>query len=116
MRTIIAGSRDFLDYARMEKELEHLQFEVTVVLCGMAAGADQLGRRWAAERNIPVEYYPADWKTYGRSAGPVRNVEMADKADMLIAFWDGKSSGTEHMIETAIRKGLETVVVYTNAS
>ena len=50
---------------------------------------------------IKIKYFPADWNTYGKSAGFVRNIEMAENATALIAFWDGKSSGTKHMIETA---------------
>ena len=55
--------------------------------------------------------YPADWERHGRAAGPIRNEEMAEVSDALIAFWDGKSRGTKSMIEIARRKGLQVAVV-----
>ena len=55
--------------------------------------------------------YPADWERHGRAAGPIRNEEMAEVSDALIAFWDGKSRGTKSMIEIAMRKGLQVAVV-----
>lgn len=53
---------------------------------------------------------PADWDLYGKSAGFKRNVQMAEYADALVAFWDGASSGTKHMIETAQKMGLDVRV------
>ena len=76
----------------------------------MARGADRLGERYAKERGYKVIYFPADWDIDGRSAGFKRNVKMAEYADALVAFWDGKSSGTKHMIETAQGKGLDVRV------
>jgi hypothetical protein len=50
---------------------------------------------------------PADWKTHGRSAGPKRNLMMLDmKPDLVLAFWDGKSPGTKHLIENARKRGI----------
>lgn len=74
-------------------------FDVTEVVCGMAAGADALGRRWANTHNIPVKQFPAQWNTYARAAGPIRNKQMADYADALIVFiWDN-SRGSANMLK-----------------
>ena len=54
-----------------------------------------------------VVYFPADWDLEGKSAGFKRNVKMAEYADALVAFWDGESKGTKHMIEIAKEKGLD---------
>lgn len=51
--------------------------------------------------------FPADWNAHGKAAGPIRNQQMAQEADVLIAFWDGKSRGTKDMIEKATRAGLD---------
>lgn len=72
----------------------------------MARGADRLGEKYAKEHGYKVLYFPADWDIDGKSAGFIRNVKMAENADALVAFWDGKSVGTKHMIETAQNKGL----------
>ena len=54
--------------------------------------------------------FPPDWRRYGRGAGLRRNQEMAEEADALAAFWDGSSSGTGHMIQSARRQGLRLLV------
>ena len=110
---IIAGGRDFDDYPLLERTvdqfLEDVRDEVTI-FCGMARGADTLGRRYAERRGYAVRYFPPDWRRYGRSAGPRRNQEMAEKADALTACWDGESPGTGHMIQSARRRGLRLLV------
>ncbi len=108
-RVIIAGGRDFDDYDMLVKTMDMVLQNITdeiQVVCGMASGADTLGERYAKERGYKVAYFPADWKKYGRAAGFNRNVEMAKNADALVAFWDGKSKGTKHMLDIAQRYGL----------
>lgn len=113
-RVIIAGSRDFSNYQllceKMDKLLTNIN-EPIAVLCGKARGTDTLGERYAHERGYEVRYFPADWERYGRSAGYRRNTQMAENADALVAFWDGKSMGTRHMISIAKSHGLKVRVV-----
>ena len=114
-RVIIAGSRDFSDYELLESSMDKLLSNINediVVVCGMARGADSLGERYAISREYEVNYFPAEWSTYGRSAGYKRNVQMAQNADALVAFWDGESRGTKHMIDIAHRYNLKVRVVY----
>lgn len=87
--------------------LESCGWRPTVVLCGLAKGADNLGHIWALKEGIPVETYPADWNTYGRGAGFKRNLDMGNKAEALIALWDGESKGTKHMIDIASKLELK---------
>lgn len=61
----------------------------------------------AKEHNLEIERFPADWKKYGKAAGPIRNDQMAQVADMVIAFWDGKSKGTENMLRMANKYGVK---------
>lgn len=111
-RLVVAGGRDFNDYKRVEEVLNQVRqhFEFAVV-CGKAKGADTLGELYAKNNNLIIHYYPADWNKYGKSAGYRRNVEMAENAEYLVAFWDGKSRGTEHMINIAAERGLKVLVV-----
>ena len=108
-RVIIAGSRGFNDYQILSESCDYFlkNKKNVVIISGHAVGADQLGEQYAKERGYTLEIYPADWKTYGRSAGFKRNEQMGDIANALIAFWDGKSHGTKHMIEYAKNKGLK---------
>lgn len=100
---IIAGTRTFGDYELLCQKCDVFfsAKKPTHIICGEARGADTLGRRYAEEHNIPVLSFPADWKTYGKSAGYRRNKQMAEAADALVAFWDGKSRGTKNMIDLA---------------
>lgn len=112
-RVIIAGGRDFGDYPLLSGTMDNLLRNITeeiVVVCGQARGADTLGEQYAKERGYRVDYYPADWKRYGKRAGYLRNEQMARNADALVAFWDGESRGTKLMIELAKKYGLKVRV------
>lgn len=107
-KLIIAGSRTFDNYELLREKLDKLlvnKSEVEIV-CGCCKGADLLGERYAKECNYAVKYFPADWEHSGRSAGFIRNRQMALYADALVAFWDDKSRGTECMIEFAKERNL----------
>lgn len=110
MKTIIAGGREFLDYNKLVETMANLKFPVSIVVSGKARGADSLGEKWAKENGKPLEIYPAKWDLYGKRAGYVRNQKMADVAEALVAFWDGRSRGTQHMINIAKEKGLKVHV------
>lgn len=113
MRCIIAGSRgaELLHVLRGMDECPWKE-EITEVVSGKARGADSYGETWAHLIGLPIKEFPADWKTFGRSAGYRRNTDMADYADALVAIWDGHSKGTKHMIDLARSRGLR-VFVYT---
>jgi hypothetical protein len=111
MKTIIAGSRTITDPFILIDALDKCWWEPTVVVCGMAKGADMLGWQWAKDCGIQIVEFPALWRiadTYDNFAGLKRNIEMAKYADALIALWDGHSHGTAHMINTAKKHKLIT--------
>jgi len=112
MRTIIAGSRTITSYKMLLVAIRKCGWVPTIILCGDARGADKLGEEWAKRNNVPVEHYPADWDGLGKKAGYVRNSEMVQNADALIALWDGNSKGTEHTIHLAKEKGLKVYVAF----
>jgi len=110
---IIAGSRTFDDYDLMEKYCNLMleDWNPLAIICGMARGADLLGRRWAISKGIPVLEMPADWKSSPRRAGFIRNEAMRDIADAALVFWNGHSSGSAHMIRIMREAGKSVVVV-----
>jgi len=110
MKTIIAGSRDGVRFQDVEKAMEICGWVPTEVVSGKARGVDTMGERWSYERQIPIIDFPADWDEHGKSAGYIRNTEMGDYAEALVAIWDGGSRGTMHMINIAKKKGLTVYV------
>jgi hypothetical protein len=118
MRVIIAGGRDFDDYGKAHEALYRLflagrkpgVMPDLEIVGGGARGADELGKIFAEDWDFPYKEFCADWDKHGKSAGAIRNEQMAKYADMLVAFWDGESPGTKHMIQTALEYGLEVHV------
>lgn len=99
MRVIVCGGRDFSDTELVYKTLDRIHKErgITTVIEGDARGADRIGGFWARKNLIDNIKFPADWDTYGRRAGPIRNQKMLSegKPDLVVAFRGGR--GTEHM-------------------
>lgn len=108
MKIIIAGGRNFENYLLLKLKCDAIlkNVQVTEIVSGKATGADTLGERYAKERGYKVNPFQADWDKHGKSAGYIRNKAMAEYADCLIAFWDGKSKGTGHMINLANEGGI----------
>lgn len=115
MRLIVAGSRNIRDkgVVRMAIEDADLLFgPVDEIVHGGARGVDSLADSIARAKGFPkVTEIPAKWDEYGKAAGPKRNAEMADYGDALVAVWDGKSAGTHDMIERALARGLDVLVI-----
>jgi hypothetical protein len=130
MRVIIAGSREFNDYALLEKECNKIFLNLAEegiishrveesrgcieIISGTANGADKLGEGFAKEYSLNIKRFPANWSLYGKRAGYLRNEEMAlyakEDNGFLIAFWNG-SKGTKHMIDLAHKHGLKVFVI-----
>lgn len=115
---IIAGGREFDNYRMLEQtasqairdwvdEIYKGAPEPKIdIISGAARGADKLGEQFAREYGMTVNRMPANWELYGKSAGYRRNEEMTKHANALIAYWDGESRGTKHMIDIATRREL----------
>jgi hypothetical protein len=113
IRVIIAGGRDFQDLDKLVEVCDRVfkDYQQVEIVSGVANGADKLGELYANERGHLIKQFPADWEKYGKSAGYRRNAEMAKYAGALIAFWDGTSKGTSHMINLAKEKGLKLLII-----
>lgn len=116
MKVIIAGTRTYDNYEDLryvcDVSIEQLKCTEVEIVIGCAEGADKLGEKYAAERGYKVTKFPANWSLHGKAAGPIRNREMAEYADVLIAFWDGVSKGTGNMIKEAEERRLSSFVHY----
>jgi hypothetical protein len=114
-RIIICGSRTFNDRDFLFRKMDRLcvRFTDIVVLSGAARGADAYGEEWAFYWWWTVMRYHPDYKLHGNMAPFVRNQEMVENADRLVAFWNGRSGGTKDVIRKARKWGVK-VKVYTN--
>lgn len=112
-RVIVTGSPSFNDYALMCRKLDKIftGHWPTAILCGESEGVYLLSRRYAREKEINTEFYYGDWETYGEKAIRLRNETMVKNAEALVAFWDGKSAETKHIIEIAREGGLQVRVI-----
>lgn len=112
---IVAGGRNFSDTELFLKTMQRVEQDLSEysvsLVSGMAKGADMMAWQFARHEGITCHHFPADWNKYGKSAGFRRNQEMADFSDGLVAFWDGKSHGTKHMIDTMAKQGKWVMVV-----
>ena len=111
MKVIIAGGRD---YNFNQKDFDLLDYiatkwQIVEVVSGCATGADAGGEQWAVIKKLPIKKFPANWKKYGKVAGPLRNAEMAAYADAVILFPGGK--GTTNMFENAKEFNLDILFV-----
>jgi predicted Rossmann-fold nucleotide-binding protein len=98
-KVIVTGGRFYRDFDRVFKTL--IELAPDLVIEGGATGADRMARDWAIENGIPFETFNADWATYGKMAGRLRNRRMlfAHRDAIVVAF--PGNSGTEHCVETA---------------
>jgi hypothetical protein len=103
MKVIIAGGRTFKDYNLLSLKCDKILSQQTEIeiISGTAYGADKLGEKYANDKGYKLSQFPADWNKFGKKAGYIRNEEMANYGDALIAFWDGESKGTKNMIDIA---------------
>lgn len=113
LRVIVAGGREFNNFDRLCKFCDSVirgyktKNTIITIISGNAIGTDRMGERYAQLRGYNLKIIPADWFKLGRSAGIIRNKQMAEYAisdnanGILIAFWNGASRGTGNMIQIA---------------
>lgn len=128
IRIVVAGGRDFNVYdcvkitldnyisqIRITKLYKDLPFEEFIdkveIVSGGAKGADSLGEQYALEQGLTCTVFNADWDTHGKSAGYIRNSEMAKYGTHAVIFWDGESKGSGHMIDLAKKHKVKTTII-----
>lgn len=110
MKVAIVGSRGFWDLDLVGEYVNGLPPGDSVV-SGGARGVDVAAERAATLDGRDVLSFPANWALLGKRAGFVRNVQIVDACDRLVAFWDGQSRGTKHSIDLAKRAGKPVLVI-----
>lgn len=112
MRLLVTGSRHWRDRVAIDAELAFLHDEhgLECVIHGDCRGADRIAGEWARANGVEEIACPADWRTFGRYAGPLRNRNMIGnhRPDTVLVFHEDMESsrGTKDMVEQAKRAGL----------
>ena len=109
MRIAIVGSRTFTDYDKFHDLLMKAlcEFKVNIAtgavtfISGGAIGVDSMAEQFCKQYSWPCKVIKPDWNRYGKSAGFIRNTEIVEDADLVLAFWDGESRGTLDSIRKA---------------
>jgi predicted Rossmann fold nucleotide-binding protein DprA/Smf involved in DNA uptake len=109
VKLAIIGSRDFADRDMLEGALAPLQLLITEVISGGAVGADTMGEAWAITRGIPVRVFHPERRH--KQAFHRRNRLIVDACDQVIAFWNGRSTGTRYTIDYALRRNRPVTIV-----
>lgn len=107
VKIAIVGSRDITNYAMLEKILNSVIRDKSrvCIVSGGARGVDALAKRYAKMNGTKYKEFPANWDLYGKKAGAIRNSQIVEYSDAVIAFWDGKSKGTKDTINKTVKAG-----------
>ena len=107
----IVGSRKYQHIHKIKRAIEFFSHYDCEIVSGGAYGVDTIAETFAKEFGIPATIFPADWDAYGKRAGAMRNKQIVDYADVIIAFWDGQSKGTQITVGMAKRAGKKVLVI-----
>ena len=107
MKLAIIGSRS-LHIPDLEK---YMPDDVTEIVSGGAKGVDSDARNYAEKNGIKITEFLPDYTLYSRSAPLKRNIQIIEYADMVLAFWDGKSRGTKYVIDNCEKTGVPVRVI-----
>ncbi len=108
MKIAVIGSRNIT----VSDLGSYLPENVTEIVSGGAREVDSCAQDYANKSGIPLRLFLPDYKRYGRGAPLRRNLEIVEYADMVIAFWDGKSKGTGYVIDSCKTNNKPLKVVY----
>lgn len=114
IRIGIVGSREFNNQKLFDETMSLIKkkYNISTVVTGGARGADQMAINWANKEKIQKLIFLPSWKLYQKRAGIIRNGDIINHSDFLIAFWNGTSPGTKNSIERAKKKDIPIQIIY----
>jgi hypothetical protein len=110
MRLAVIGSKEFTDYARLKEILNSID-TVSEIISGAAPGTDRMAASYAKECHLKLVEFPPDFDRYGKEAKLVRNRQIVENCDYLIAFWDGVCQSTKYTIDYATASKIPVSII-----
>ena len=107
MKVAVIGSRGI----SISNIGDYLPENTTLIISGGAKGVDTSAREYAITHGIELTEFLPEYEKYGRGAPLKRNITIIENADLVLAFWDGKSRGTKFVIDNCRKMGVEVRVV-----
>ena len=109
MKVAIIGSRNIM----VENLGDYLPENTTEIVSGGAKGVDSCAKEYAEKNGVKLTEFLPDYARYKRGAPLKRNIQIIEYADIVLAFWDGKSAGTKHVIENCkkIEKEVKVIII-----
>ena len=102
MKVAVIGSRGLL----IDDLGNYLPEETTEIISGGARGVDTCAREYALRHGLKLTEYLPEYSRYGRGAPLKRNITIIKNADLVLAFWDGKSRGTRYVIDSCKKRNI----------
>ncbi|MDE7261003.1 MAG: DUF2493 domain-containing protein [Oscillospiraceae bacterium] len=102
MKVAVVGSREL----RIENLEDYLPAETTEIISGGARGVDASAREYARKCGLKLTEYLPEYSRYGRAAPLKRNITIIESADLVLAFWDGRSRGTKYVIDNCTKRNI----------
>jgi hypothetical protein len=109
MKVAVIGSRGFNNYELVKETLSKIN--ITLIVSGGAKGADTLGEQYAKDNGIETKIFLPDWEKHGKAAGMLRNTDIINESEVVIAFWDGSSKGTLDSINKAKKLNKKLIII-----
>lgn len=104
MRVAVIGSREIGSFDT-DDLIKHIPLNTTELVSGGAAGIDAMAEEAAHRLGLPITVFRPDYETNGRLAPLIRNSRIVDYADLVLAFWDGRSRGTAYTLRVCVEHG-----------
>lgn len=112
MKVGVIGSRKWKNNKLINNFLDNNKNKITEIISGDAEGPDKMGARWGRKNNKDICYFPPDNKR--KHKYHYRNRLIAERADVIVAFWDGSSTGTMYTCDYAKKIGKPVIIIKAN--
>lgn len=114
MKVAIVGSRKAYDL-NFEKIIQNIPDNCSEIVSGGSGNVDLLAEKFAKNKNIKFKCFLPEYKKYGKVAPLIRNIQIIEYSDIVLAFWDKVSKGTKFVIKEALKRDMPVKTIYVDS-